>query len=487
MNKQEAQMMAKRLQGYKKSPFPFIKDMFGIVPLKDNERFKKGTHMTEHQRILLQAVEDAVNDRKQRRISIRSGHGVGKSSSLAWLVIWFLFSFDQAQIPCTAPSAEQMHDVLWKEISKWLKKMPESIAQQFEWTAGHIRIKDSPETWFARAKTARKESPEALAGIHGDHVMFAIDEASAVPEEIFTVAEGALTEENILVVMISNPTRLNGYFYDTHHRDREAWQTFHFNSDDSPLVSEKYVKRITERYGADSDEFRVRVQGDFPREDAIDDKGFVPLLKASDLHKTINSDWVSSKRMGIDPSGGGDNETVWVVRDKFKAKIYGREKNSDEMSIAQKSLTIMKHEKIEGHNVYVDNFGVGANVAQAIARGGEWVQGVNVGDKADDDDRYSNLRAEAYFRMKEWLRKGGELVMDDGWDQLLTIKYKRTLQGKIQMMSKDTMRREGIRSPDIADALSLTFVDPELVYDISKQEKEQMVREQESFDKFDPI
>ena len=92
MNKQEAQMMAKRLQGYKKSPFPFIKDMFGIVPLKDNERFKKGTHMTEHQRILLQAVEDAVNDRKQRRISIRSGHGVGKSSSLAWLVIWFLFS-----------------------------------------------------------------------------------------------------------------------------------------------------------------------------------------------------------------------------------------------------------------------------------------------------------------------------------------------------------------------------------------------------------
>jgi len=158
MNKEEEQEMAIRLARYRKSPFPFIKDMFGIVPLKGNEKFKKGEHMSEHQRILLQAVEDAVNDRKSRRISIRSGHGVGKSSSLAWLIIWFLFSFVDAQIPCTAPSAEQMHDVLWKEISKWLKRMPEAVAQQFEWTATHIRIKGSNE-WFARAKTARKESP----------------------------------------------------------------------------------------------------------------------------------------------------------------------------------------------------------------------------------------------------------------------------------------------------------------------------------------
>lgn len=479
--------MAKKLKEYKKSPFPFIADMFGIRPMKEGEKFKKGRHMTEHQRILLQAVEDAINNKASRRISVRSGHGTGKTTILSLIVIWFLFSFSEAQIPCTAPSQEQMHDVLWKEIAKWLKKMPEWAAEAFEWTAGHIRMKSSPETWFARAKTARKESPEALAGIHGENVCFVIDEASAVPEEIFTVAEGALTEENILVIMISNPTRLTGYFYDSHNSDRSAWQTFHFNSDDSPLVNDKYVDRIITKYGEESDEYRVRVQGIFPREDAMDDKGFMPLLKMADLRKTVNCEWVSSKRLGIDPSGGGNNKTIWVVRDKFKAKIYASEKISDEMSIAQKTLTIMKHEKIDGCDTYVDNFGIGANVTQAVARGGEWIQGINVGDKPDDEERFANLRAEAYFRLKEWLRKGGELITDGRWDELLGIKYKSTLQGKIQIMSKNEMVKSGMKSPDISDALMLTFVDPDRIYDVSREERIEMIKESEEFDKFSPV
>ena len=107
-----------------------------------------------------------------------------------------------------------MYDVLWKELVKWLKLMPEQIQGLYEWSNTYIRVKERPETWFARAKTARKEAPEALAGVHGDYVMFVIDEASGVPEEIFNTAEGALTSSDILVIMISNPTRLIGYFYE---------------------------------------------------------------------------------------------------------------------------------------------------------------------------------------------------------------------------------------------------------------------------------
>lgn len=98
-----------------------------------------------------------------RRISIRAGHGIGKSTAFAWLIIWFLFSFYNAQVPCTAPTSDQMHDVLWKEVKKWLDIMPDDFSRLFDWSNGYIRIVESPETWFARAKTARKESPEALA------------------------------------------------------------------------------------------------------------------------------------------------------------------------------------------------------------------------------------------------------------------------------------------------------------------------------------
>ena len=160
---------------YQKDPLQFIKDMWGLVPLKEGETFTKGKHISPHQYKLLKAVEDSVNDRAPRRISVRSGHGVGKSCCLAWIVLWFLFCYPEAQVPCTAPTSEQMYDVLWKEIAKWMKKMPEHVAEQFDWTSSYIRMRENPETWFARARTARKEAPEALAGIHGDYVLFVVD------------------------------------------------------------------------------------------------------------------------------------------------------------------------------------------------------------------------------------------------------------------------------------------------------------------------
>jgi len=220
---------------FQQSPILFIEKMWKMTPERDNKKFIKGKNITWQQHDILLAVEEALHGDK-KRISIRSGHGVGKSAVLSWLIIWYLFCFKDAQIPCTAPTSDQMHDVLWKEVAKWLDKLPAVIKEKYDWSANYVRIKESPETWFARAKTARKEKPEALAGIHGDFVLFLIDEASGVPQEIFNTAEGALTEDNIIVIMISNPTRLIGYFYDSHHNDKDNWHTLNFSSIDSPIV-----------------------------------------------------------------------------------------------------------------------------------------------------------------------------------------------------------------------------------------------------------
>lgn len=446
-------------RSWQRSPRAFIASIWGLTPQRDNSKFVKGEHLTWQQDDILQAVEDALTGKSSKRISIKAGHGIGKSCTLAWLVIWYLICFKDAQIPCTAPTADQMHDVLWKEIKKWIDRMPKQLGEKLIWTTGYLRVSESPDTWFARAKTARKEAPEALAGVHGDFVMMLVDEASGVPEEIFNTAEGALTSKDILFIMISNPTRLLGYFYNSHHADRESWNCLSFSCIESPIVDNAYVDRIKDRHGSDSDEYKIRVVGEFPKADAIDDKGFVPLLLSSDVRETKDEKFVGDCIMGIDPAGEGSDETVWVVRDTFKAKIVAVEKVSTGKSIAQKTLTLMDYYHIQPFNVIVDSFGEGVKCIQELATARAHVKAVNVGIEANDTMRFLNRRAEAFWELKEWLRQGGELVTNEGWQELLTIRYRRELSGKLKIMSKLDMRKEGIRSPNKADALMLTFAD----------------------------
>ncbi len=449
---------------YKKwmaSPREFVKDMWGLTVERDNTKFIKGKHITWQQDDILEAVEKAINNKALKRVAVKSGHGIGKSTTLAWLILWFLFTHLDAQIPCTAPTENQMYDVLWKELAKWLKLMPIQIQGLYEWSNTYIRIKERPETWFARAKTARKEAPEALAGVHGDYVLFVIDEASGVPEEIFNTAEGALTNKDILVIMISNPTRLIGYFYEAFHKDGKNWQQLGFNSQQSPIVDNEFVQRILEKHGDNSDEFKIRVLGEFPSEEGIDEKGFVNLFTADEIKFTQDKTFTQT-RMGIDPSGEGQDETAWAVRDEFKGGIVGTERTSNPKSIAEKTLTLMEKYVSRPNNIFIDNFGVGANVAVEIALTpfAYKVNGLNVGEKPVDE-LFLNKRAEAYYAIKGWFRKGGSLVDNEDnkklKDELLTVKFKRNLQGKIQIMSKLEMQKLGIPSPNKADAFMLTF------------------------------
>jgi len=429
------------------------------------EDWQKG-HITWQQWLILLAVERGLKGLSSKRISVRSGHGIGKTACLSWLIIWYLMCHKGAQVPCTAPTGEQIHDILWKEIKIWIDRMPEQIGGLFEWQNGYVRVKDSPETWFARARTARKEAPEALAGVHGKYVFLVADEASAIPEEIFNTAEGSLTGENTLVALISNPTRLVGYFYDTHNSDKNNWQCLHFNSEESPIVETGYIERIATKHGKDSDEYAIRVRGEFPDAEAIDDKGFVPLIPADKI--ILNeSDMPFSKgvKLGVDPAGEGDNKTAWVVRDRFQADAVATEAISSEKTIAQKTLTLKDYFNIENdEDIIVDNFGAGANVATELAFAGCHPQAVNWGGKPDDEDEgidaiYLNKRAECYFRLREWVLRGGVIKDKELAEELKQIKFKRNLAGKKQIMSKLEMRKEGIKSPDRADAAALTFYD----------------------------
>jgi len=482
------EVLKEKMPLWAKNPILFIDDMWNLVPQPVKPEFKiavdilvedcdfqpikaewfepfqKGLHITWQQWLILLSVKAAIDGKKEKRISIASAHGIGKSCSISWLLIWYLFSHFEAQVACTAPTSKQLKDVLWKEIAKWISRMPEGWQEKFDWQSDYVRMVDNPETWFASARTSRKDSTEALAGVHGDHVMIIADEASGVEQEIFNTMEGSLTEKDILVLLISNPTRLNGYFYDSHHKMKHRWQTLQFDNLSSPVVKDDYAQGIIDQHGENSDEYKIRVLGKFPNEDSVDKSGYIALLNKSDV-KEIEDDGSNifyKPRLGIDPAGGGKDKTAWILRDNFRAKIVLEEAISNPKKIVDRTMGLIEKYNIPEENIDLDMFGTGAEVAKEFALQGYNVCTHNVGDKSDrkkDQERFLNKRACWFFRMRAWLRQGGELVRHKEWSaQALSLRYRRTTGSeKIQIMSKRDMKKDGYYSPDHFDALMLTF------------------------------
>lgn len=462
------------------------------------EPYREGQDLTWQQTLALYGIEKALRGECAARISIVSGHGIGKSALLAIVILWFLFVHDDSQVACTSPGKEQMYDVLWKELKKWIEKMPAEMQELYVWESSHVRMKESPELWFARAKTSSKENTEALAGVHADWVLIAVDEASGVEEPIFETMEGALTSGNILVFLISNGTRSIGYFYDTHHKDAERWQNYAFNSEESPRVDGKYVQGIIDKYGRDSVQYAIRVQGEFPDEGIMDDKGYVQLFNEADLHFVpFDPEWKPIRGKGaLDASGEGQDSSEWAARDRLRAGIVASEETSTAASMCAKSLTVVDHYDIEPADFIIDAFGKGHQVAQEIAlatakQDRPWrVTPINTGEPCEDEeDRelYINQRAMIFYRFMLWCRAGGELMESDRLkDELLSIRFRRTANGRIQIMDKVMMKKLGFNSPNKADALSMTFFRPDTIPRTSLEQSRANARRLD-FDPNDPL
>lgn len=442
--------------------------------------FEKGKHITWQQGAILEGVRRAAPQftkylntgnlgiepkvfrkcfylSEKNKIAVKSGNGIGKSCVSSWLVLWFLFCFRQCQIPCTAPTSSQMNDVLWKEVAMWLNKMPDVYKNLFEVTSGYIRVKEDREVWFARARTSRKETPEAFSGVHAEYIMALADEASGVPDIIYEYGKGIATAPFWLFFMFSNPTRGQGHFRDA-FKEGSDWRQYTFDSRESPVVNHKFVQEKIESSGYDSDDFRIFVKGEFPKADAMDSQGYVPLLTEAMIRgaMTGNRDNMPVSVLGVDPSGEGNDKTAFVGRDSYSAVILAEEQVSTPKSIAARAATFISMYKLGSRKTVVDNFGEGANVAQELALSGFNVVAMNVG-QPPISPKFLNKRAELAWKLREWIQKGGVLSDDDRWLELLNLRYRYNESGKLQLMPKDKMKKEGLKSPNFADALMLTF------------------------------
>lgn len=402
----------------------------------------------------------AAYDRGDRRISARSAHGVGKSSVVAWISVHhMLFRFPQKTV-VTAPSSGQLFDALFAEIKASINKLPEPLKALFNPTTDRIVLKAAPEESFISARTARAETPEALQGVHSEHVLLIADEASGIPEAVYEAAVGSMSGHNATTMLLGNPTRTSGLFYRTHTVLREQWTTFHVSAFDSKLVSSDFIEQVKQTYGEDSNAYRVRVLGEFPRSD---DDTLIALELAEDAqHRDVEASPVAAVVWGLDVARfGNDKSALCKRRGNVVVEPVRRFTKLDTMQLTG----IVKAEwdasgpRDRPAEILVDSIGIGAGVVDRLRELELPVRGINVSEAPAMTERFANLRAQLWWDTREWLaRRDSRLPKDDKLiAELTTPKYKFTSGGKIIVESKDDMKRRGLPSPDGADALVLTF------------------------------
>jgi len=206
--------------------------------------------------------------------------------------------------------------------------------------------------------------------------------------------------------------------------------------------------------------FGVLYECEFPEQTAIDSKGYSPLLTEMDLDRAYLEDiqLFGEKRLGIDMAGGGRNFSVIVIRADNGAKILYRENNPDTMSVVGIILRFIKEFEVNTQNVFIDKVGIGQGAYDRLREQLSLIQGINFGSTPEQEDkRFLNLRVQSYWRMAEWIKGGAKLKRDEQWEELLEGRYKVQSDGKLKLKTKDEMIQEGIISPDVSDALALTF------------------------------
>jgi len=432
----------KLMKRYQHDPVKFAREVIGMEP-------------DEWQCELLQSVADP----KIRRVSCRSGHGVGKSSAVAMAAIWHVLMRVPSKTVVTAPTSAQLFDACFAEMKNIAKRLKPPFNELLEIKSDRIELKSAPESTFISCRTSRQEQPEALAGVHSPSTLLLADESSGIPESVFEAASGSMSGIHATTVLTGNPTRNTGFFYDTHNRLKENWHTMHVSCVDSNRVSDDFINDMKNRYGEDSPAYHVRVLGNFPpsESDTVVPVSLIDHAMKNDvkIHEDTVSIWaLDVARQGNDSSVLCKRQgpvihplTVWNNLDLMQ--LTGAVKAEyDAVSSSKKPVEII-----------VDSVGLGAGVLDRLRELGLPARGLNVSERSVQRETYINLRAELWFKCKAWLEGMDVKIPHDDrlWAELAAPRYHFTSSGKIQVESKEAMKKRGINSPDRADAVCLSL------------------------------
>jgi hypothetical protein len=394
--------------------------------------------------------------------AVSSGHGIGKSFLTSMLILWLISTRPMSKGTVTANTSDQLRTKTWGELGKWVKKC--LTGHWFEYNNGkgnmNIYHKIHKDSWRCDAQTCREENSEAFAGQHRvtSTSYYIFDEASAVPSKIWEVAKGGLTDGEPMMFAFGNPTRNTGEFREAFRRDRLNWITKQVDSREVQITNKKLLNEWAEHYGDDSDFVRVRIRGIFPRASA---KQFIgeDLVSAAFGRGLPEHNWnFAPVIITCDPAWSGDDELVILRRQGLMVWIERRiPKNDNDFLIAE--IIAQLEDRHQADAVFID-LGYGTGIASAGTTMGRQWHLISFAEKAIDPG-YINKRAEMWGLMKDWLAAGGCIPAEEDLRQdLIGPETVPRADGKIQLEPKEAMKKRGLPSPNIGDALALSFARP---------------------------
>lgn len=403
------------------------------------------------------------------RKAVASGRGIGKSALVAWLILWMMTTRIGSTVIVSANSENQLRTVTWGELTKWTTMAINSHWWEISatklvpaaWLTDLVErdLKKGTRYWAAEGKLWSEENPDSYAGAHNmDGMMVIFDEASGIPDSIWSVAAGFFTE-NILDrywFAFSNPRRNTGYFFECFHAKRDFWDTEKIDARTVEGTDKAIYEQIIAEHGEDSSEANVEVYGEFP---AVGDDQFIsPVVVEDTFRRPLYKDLTAPTVVGIDPARGGADSTVIVVRQGRDIVSIKRYKGEDTMEIVGRVIDAI--EEFKPDLTVIDEGGLGYGILDRLNEQKYKVRGVNFGWKAKAPKAYLNKRAEMWGEMRTWLRTAS-IPRDARLKADLTgVKRKTDSSGAIQLESKKEMKARGLASPDSGDAIAVTFAYP---------------------------
>lgn len=405
----------------------------------------------------LLSIDEAI------RIAVASGHGIGKSALVAWIILWAMSTVVDTKGVVTANTEAQLKTKTWSELAKWHRLC--ECGHWFELTATALYSKEVgyEKTWRIDMVAWSEKNTEAFAGLHnkGKRVLLIFDEASAIPDVIWEVADGALTDNDTEIIQLAfgNPTRSNGRFRDCFGRFKARWKTYQIDSRTAAMTNKKQLDEWVEDYGIDSDFVKVRVLGQFPSADvnALFSRDAVEAaMKRVFTPRDISH---AAKVLGVDVARQGGDDSVIAKRQGLVIFPLIAMHIPDSQLVAAKV-----NAEATAWDGYVDatfvdaSGGYGTGVVDKLRAMRHTCTEVYFNGKATDS-RYFDKRSEMAFDLMNWVGNvdgGGSLPEDLKLkEELLALTY--TFQGdKFRLCAKDEVKAEIGRSPDRADACMLT-------------------------------
>jgi hypothetical protein len=396
------------------------------------------------------------------QIAVASGHGIGKSAFMGMISNWAMSCFEDCKITTTANTDSQLKTKTVPEVSKWFKSS--ITAHWFDVQATSIRSRDPlhGDSWRQDFLPWSQHNTEAFAGLHNKDkiIVLLFDESSKIHDKVWEVAEGALTDENTIIIWIAfgNPTRNVGRFRECFRKYRHRWKCAQIDSRTVPGTNKTKIAEWEKDHGVDSDFFKVRVRGQFPSQSALQFISEVDVDAAYGRHYRVDQYNFAPVILSVDPAWSGDDELVIAKRQGLAFLILATmAKNDNDMQVA--NLVARFEDEHKADAVFVDGgYGTGI-VSGGRTLGRNW-QLVWFG-AGSPDPGYLNMRAYMWGQAKQWLKDGGAIPADDVLRaDLAAPETVARMDGKIQLESKEDMKLRGQASPNRADALCLTFAAP---------------------------